>query len=94
MSGDVVSLAEQRPHLSGEAVCLACKHRWAAVAPVGTVCLECPQCGTGRGVWAGVCLPATDECLQCECGSAHFILTRRNGAICAKCGLYPGDVWS
>lgn len=94
MTDNVVSLVERRPHLTGEAVCLDCGDRWHAIAPAGTVCLHCAKCNTTRGVWFGVCLPAEDECLVCKCGSAHFILTQSSGAMCAKCGLYPGDIWS
>jgi len=30
------------PHLDGQAICLACKHKWVTVAPVGVIWLECP----------------------------------------------------
>ena len=36
--------AELDPHISGDARCLACKHEWVAVAPIGTIWLECPAC--------------------------------------------------
>jgi hypothetical protein len=28
---------DREPHLSGMARCLACRHEWVAVAPVGTI---------------------------------------------------------
>lgn len=37
---------------SGEALCLACKHRWEQVAPVGSRWLECPSCTANKGVFA------------------------------------------
>ena len=45
--------ADREPHLSGAAVCLACKHEWVAVAPVGTVWMECPACSLERGRYLG-----------------------------------------
>lgn len=41
--------ADREPHLSGKARCLACKHEWVAVAPVGVVWMECPACTLERG---------------------------------------------
>jgi hypothetical protein len=37
---------------SGEAVCIACKKRWVAVAPVGVRWLECPSCGANKGIFS------------------------------------------
>ncbi len=51
----VVSLAEKRlrsvDHLEGEALCTACGHTWQALAPLGTVALECPACHTMKGLY-------------------------------------------
>lgn len=58
MTDKVISLEqfkEQRnidddgPFLAGPAMCVICKHEWAAVAPVGTFDLECPSCGFFKG---------------------------------------------
>ena len=52
MSADVVAFKPreiEEPHLAGEAECTACGHRWAAVAPVGTVHLDCPACDRLQG---------------------------------------------
>ena len=43
--------AERSPHLACKARCVACKHEWQAVAPLGTLELECPSCGLTRGQW-------------------------------------------
>jgi len=47
--GEVIELDDYRPHVSGEAACLLCGHMWVAVAPVGTVVLECPGCHSMAG---------------------------------------------
>lgn len=74
------------PHASGEAVCLACKHTWTAVAPVGTAQLECPECGTERGVWKYPFSPAVGEELwQCNCGCELFYIIP-DGHMCYGCG--------
>lgn len=92
MSGNVVSLAERRaadtPHLAGQARCLACRHDWIAVAPVGVVWLECPSCGGHRGFFGGPCEPAEGEerweCGTCGCQVFYIgpTVTR-----CCGCGL-------
>lgn len=51
--------ADREPHLSGAAVCLACKHEWVAVAPVGTVWMECPACSIERGRYNGAVMSKT-----------------------------------
>ena len=85
--GELISLAEQRPHISGNALCLECDDQWLAVAPVGTVELECPSCSTWKGVFAGMTAPET--VLACDCGNQHFYITETS-AICAKCGTNIG----
>jgi len=81
---NIVNLQEHRPHLSGNAKCLSCNHEWIAVAPIGTVELECPECGTWKGVYAG--LTAPDTVWQCNCGNQHFYITGED-AMCSRCGL-------
>lgn len=70
--------------MSGPALCIQCKHTWAAVAPVGVVVFECPSCGTEKGTWRGVVEPAEDR-WECNCGGQLFFVTR-SGFDCAKCG--------
>jgi hypothetical protein len=88
--GDVIHLPTARErrdgYTAGEVLCLACLHRWTAVAPVGVTELECPECGLVRGVW---CLPLELEVgthkWVCDCGCDLFKLADR-GAVCARCG--------
>lgn len=79
------SLIERGSHLSGEAFCSHCKHEWVAVVPVGTVELECPKCGTNKGLLKHGCEP--EEAWTCGCG-CHMFMISRNGVICWNCGEY------
>jgi hypothetical protein len=81
---NVISLDEARPHMTGNAMCLQCGEKWVAVAPIGTVELECPECQTWKGVFEGMTAP--DTVWQCDCGNQHFYIDD-NGAMCAKCGV-------
>jgi len=81
---NVINLQEHKPHLSGNAKCLACDYKWVAVAPIGTVDLECPECGTWKGVYTG--LTAPDTVWQCDCGNQHFYISQED-AMCSRCGL-------
>lgn len=91
--GDIVTLNapanddEAVPHAEGAARCLACQHEWRAVAPIGTTDLECPECGTVRGVWKYNFQPAGGEVWQCDCGASYFLLTRIGAPMCSGCGL-------
>ena len=93
--GEVVSLAahreEQGQHGTGVARCLACKHEWSAVAPIGTVALTCPGCGSGKGMFKYAYSPEVGEtCFSCLiCTSQHFYFVQQNNAVhitCAGCG--------
>jgi len=76
--------ADKQPHLSGAAVCLACRHEWVAVAPVGTVWMDCPACGLERGRYRG---PVGLGGLHwhCKCGNDLFHATQ-DGMYCPNCG--------
>lgn len=80
---NVINIEQNLPHMTGEAVCIECKHEWVAVAPIGTHELECGECGTIKGVWKHMAAPAT--CWECKCGNQHFWIDP-DGAMCAKCG--------
>lgn len=75
---------EKTPHLQGTAICLDCKQEWEAVAPIGTIKLQCFSCMNYRGVWKNVCCP--EKYWQCNCGCAHFFVNE-DGCICCCCGL-------
>ena len=84
--------AERSPHLSGQARCVACKHEWAAVAPLGTLQLECPSCGLERGQWAyPFSLDKGQMIYVCNfCDSTNFAI-QSHRAFCVGCGTthYP-----
>lgn len=72
----------------GEAFCIACDHRWAAVAPTGTIDLECPNCKSMKGHWAFAFSPDVGQLVRsCYCGNQLFLLTP-DGHMCANCGIY------
>lgn len=90
--GEVVAFREKSdPHCSGPAVCLGCRHKWAAVAPVGTWLLECPSCGTLKGVYEGLCQAQPgDLAFACNCGCKALTAYKRGALfhlICMKCGV-------
>lgn len=78
---------EKTPHISGLACCSACRHEWADAAPVGTVFLLCPACGTqkGRFIHPALLEPGAER-LECSCGCQLFSLTRTE-TICINCGV-------
>jgi hypothetical protein len=85
----IVSLADARadrsPHLSGRAECIGCRHSWEAVAPLGTVQLECPACGLPKGAWACEVV-RDDQVWECNCGGQLFRIAKHCGPYCANCG--------
>ena len=46
---NIIDLNDRRPHVSKYVACMDCGHDWAAAAPVGTTCFECPSCGSMSG---------------------------------------------
>jgi len=76
------------PSMQGRAFCIQCGHSWEAVAPVGTVELECPGCKTMKGRFTFASAPESGtEVRECNCGNQLFYLTRE-GHMCANCGMY------
>lgn len=86
--GDVINLAEHKPHLRGPAMCTACSHEWQAVAEVGTTTLECEACSRWFGVWVAPVNP--EDRWECNCGNQLFWLTPE-GAQCRGCGIISTD---
>lgn len=76
MTAKVISLAERRPHISGNARCSACGHEFVAVVPVGDVWFECPNCGTERALMRYPVLdePAWPNVFACNCGCDVFAI--------------------
>ena len=91
MSGEVIDFArakeERTPHMEGHALCLACRHRWVAVAPLGTVWLECPapECRLLRGRFF-VPMARGEDRWVCACGNDLFHHNSVRGLYCPHCG--------
>ncbi len=91
---NVIDLLTRRTHLRGDAKCLGCEHEWEAVAPVGAVGLECPKCGTDRGVMAGLCFPKEGKSVwTCNNdGNQYFVRVAGEGWLCIVCGALQTSV--
>lgn len=78
---------ERSPHRSGKARCLNCKHEWIAVAPIGTVDLQCTKCETFQGVFVGISATAFKQ-WRCQCGEYMFFIDEIS-PYCVHCGERP-----
>lgn len=90
LPANVVSLQDRLKSqtMRGDAFCLQCGHHWVAVAPPGTVRLECPECHTEKGLFKFECVvPDGTAVWECGCGNQLFYLTPV-GHLCANCGVY------
>lgn len=90
--GEVVEIPQRGPWLSGSARCLDCGITWEAVAAVGTCWMECPSCGTKRGVMVNPCgADVGDSEWTCKCGCDVFKIIAKSGKfhslMCLRCGL-------
>lgn len=75
------------PHMEGNARCMGCSHKWAAVVPVGTYTgLECQSCHASKGVMLGMC-HAEADIFVCNCGNDLFNI-HPHGMLCANCGVW------
>jgi hypothetical protein len=86
----VVSLAaareERQPHLMGECLCIGCRHEWAGVAPVGVWLMECPSCGSMKGIWRNpIGASPGDSFFSCVCGCEALTAYQREGLFHLKC---------
>lgn len=80
----LINLEEKRPRLFGEVLCLACKHEWEAVSPIGTEWLECPRCGLLRGRYIYPC-ERPGLVWSCNCENNLFYMIP-DGIYCPNCG--------
>jgi len=87
--GNVINFnSKESNHVSGEAFCYQCNHKWRATSPRGTVQLECPNCHTLKGLYKFPnCVPEGQLIRECDCGNDLFYLTP-DGHLCPNCGLY------
>jgi hypothetical protein len=76
---------ERGAHNTGPAFCAQCDHEWVAVAPVGTVALECPECHTMKGLLKWPCEPE-HGIWTCACGCYVMIISATTNILCYNCG--------
>lgn len=73
-----------------EAICIGCRHEWAAVALVGTRWLECPGCGSTKGIFKKPFGAAEGDTLfSCKCGCEAMTAYYSKGFFyfrCMNCG--------
>lgn len=93
----VVSLAaareERKPHWQGACVCLACRHEWEGVGPIGDhTGLDCPSCELPKGATKYlVGAQPGDLELLCDCGCEALTAYHRKSdglkrVQCMACG--------
>lgn len=90
--GSVVEFRQrEEPHMAGEALCIGCRHHWAAVAPIGTWQLECPECCSLKGIFRHpVGAAEGDAFFRCNCGCealTAYMRERRFHLKCMSCGV-------
>jgi len=90
MSNKIISLDQHRlensPHLSGEARCVSCGHKWIAVTSIGDYSgIECPVCKLMKGILIYGVEP--DITWTCKCGCDVFCLSGKGNLLCWQCGL-------
>jgi hypothetical protein len=95
MSNHVIDLNDHRPdpHNGGGAICLLCRHRFAAVVPVGVYEFECPKCGCMKSVFESWVVDEKNGIWTCDCGCDLFRVSRKD-IYCANCGqvqVFPRD---
>lgn len=91
----VISFAEAKAGRErtweGKAHCVGCRHEWEAVAPLGTMWLECPECHLPKGTPKYAFGAADgDALLTCTpCGGEALTAYKRAGrfyVMCMACG--------
>ncbi len=82
-----------KPHTSGRARCVGCRHEWQAVVPYDKRrnWFECPACGDMRGRYFGGYDPAPGNTgggvqFVCTCGNDLFHILPGAVTLCANCG--------
>lgn len=86
MADKVIDLLSRQPHMTGTARCLHCKHEWTAVAPLGSMTMECPECSLHKGVFVNNCAPEEGLLWTCNCGNQLYFI-QPDICTCCNCGL-------
>lgn len=82
----VVTLDDRRPHTTGPAKCMKCKHEWDAVVPAKLHMFDCPECGFESGMFHNY--QVQEEAVWvCNCGNAAFEIAASGYALCINCGV-------
>lgn len=86
---------DAQPHWVGPVRCVGCQHEWAGVGPIGTLWIECPQCGFHKGHPKHPFSCANDESVYiCDCGSeALTVIVSKDEMqiLCMACGVRHTD---
>jgi hypothetical protein len=93
--GEVRSLDDHRPHVTGPAICLGCKHKWIAVRlskeEAWDESFECPECHLFKGVPEGLFSPSVGSTrFVCPCGCDIFFVLK-DWYMCRNCGSFHND---
>ncbi len=91
---NVVSLSDERekrePHWAGPVKCIGCGHEHVAVAPMGTMFLECPSCNELKAhPKYAFGAPEGASLFLCNCGSealTAYFYKGRFKIMCMACG--------
>jgi hypothetical protein len=84
--------AEREPHWAGTCKCVGCGHEWDAVAPLGTLQLECPSCTLPKGYpkhpFGAAPGDAVFVCNHCDSEAlTAYLREGRFHIICMGCGI-------
>lgn len=85
--GELIEFPEKKePTIAGQAVCICCKYEWLAAADVGTYQLDCPSCGSSKGIFKHPVQRSGME-WSCGCGNDLFRISK-GGIYCPNCGAW------
>lgn len=76
----------EREYLLGEAICTTCRHTWAAMVPMGSVWLECPDCGAHAGRFRMPFVHEAEQHYVCHCDNDLLRVTEQR-VYCPACGM-------
>ena len=79
-------------HVEGNVLCMACDATWVAIAPVGTILMECPHCNLKKAIWMSPILPQDEPMIQCGTCRNIFLIVGINNVYCPNCGEVVVDI--